>query len=71
MEISNYPGASGSFSKVIEHNDNLYLEDAALYLGLCYMMTDNTDKALKQFDAIAASKSRYSRQAARLVRKLK
>lgn len=71
MEISNYPGASGSFTKVIEHNDNLYLEDAAWYLGLCYMMTDNTDKALKQFDAIAASKSRYSKQAARLVRKLK
>ncbi len=71
MEVSNYPGASGSFSKVIEHNDNLYLEDAAWYLALCYMMTDNTDKAVKQFDAIAASKSRYSRQATRLARKLK
>lgn len=70
MEISNYPGASGSFSKVIEHNDNLYLEDAAWYLGLCYMMTENTDKALKQFNAIAASKSRYSKKAARLIRKL-
>lgn len=71
MEVSNYPGASGSFSKVIEHNDNLYLEDAAWYLGLCYMMTDNTDKAVKHFDAIAASKSRYNKQAARLARKLK
>jgi tetratricopeptide (TPR) repeat protein len=71
MEVSNYPVASGSFSKVIAHNDNLYLEDAAWYLGLCYMMTDNTDKALRQFDAIASSKSRYSRQAARLARKLK
>ncbi len=71
MEVSNYPAASGSFSKVIEHNDNLYLEDAAWYLGLCYMMTDSTDKALKQFEAIAASKSRYSKQAARLARKLK
>ncbi len=71
MEVSNYPGASGSFSKVIEHNDNLYLEDAAWYLGLCYMMTDNTGKAVKQFEAIAASNSRYSRQAARLARKLK
>lgn len=71
MEVSNYPVASGSFTKVIEHNDNLYLEDAAWYLGLCYMMTDNTDKAVKQFDVIAASKSRYSRQAARLARKLR
>lgn len=71
MEISNYPKASGSFSEVIEHNDNLYLEDASWYLGLCYMMTESTDKAVNQFEAIAASKSRYSRQAARLARKLK
>lgn len=71
MEISNYPKASGSFSEVIEHNDNLFLEDASWYLGLCYMMTENTDKAVKQFEAIAASKSRYSRQAARLARKLR
>ncbi|MRR23308.1 hypothetical protein EG830_10060 [bacterium] len=71
MEVSNYPVASGSFARVIEHNDNLYLEDAAWYLGLCYMMTGNIEKAFRQFDAIAASNSRYNRQAARLARKLK
>lgn len=70
MEVKNYPAASGSFTRVIEHNDNLYLEDASWYLGLCYMMTDNKDKAVKQFRSIASSKSRYSRQAARLVRRL-
>ncbi len=71
METKNYPVASGSFTRVIEHNDNLYLEDASWYLGLCYMMTGNNEKAVKQFSTIASSKSRYSRQAARLVRKLK
>jgi len=71
MEANNYPVASGSFTRVIEHNDNLYLEDAAWYLGLCYMMTDNREKAVSQFDAIAGSKSRYSRQAARLSRKIR
>lgn len=71
MEVNNYPVASGSFTRVIEHNDNLYLEDAAWYLGLCYMMTDNREKAVSQFDAIAGSKSRYSRQAARLSRKIR
>lgn len=70
MEAKNYPVASGSFTRVIEHNDNLYLEDAAWYLGLCYMMTDNKDKAVRQFRSIASSRSRYSRQAARLVRRL-
>lgn len=71
MEVKNYPVASGSFTKVIEHNDNLYLEDAAWYLGLCYMMTDETDKAVKQFRAISASGSRYSKEAAKLARRLK
>jgi tetratricopeptide (TPR) repeat protein len=71
MEVKNYPVASGSFSKVIEHNDNLYLEDAAWYLGLCYMMTGEKEKAAKQFSAISASGSRYSRDAAKLARRLK
>lgn len=71
MEISNYPAASGSFTKVIENNDNLYLEDAAWYLGLCYMKTGDAEKAVKQFSAIAASKSRYSKEAAKLARRLK
>lgn len=71
MEVKNYPVASGSFTRVIEHNDNLYLEDAEWYLGLCYMMTGNREKARSQFSSIAASESRYSRQAARLSRKLK
>ncbi|NLE35777.1 MAG: hypothetical protein GX622_11790 [Bacteroidales bacterium] len=71
MEVKNYPVASGSFTRVIEHNDNLYLEDAEWYLGLCYMMTGNKDKALNQFNAIANSGSRYRKQAARLSRKLK
>lgn len=71
MEVSNYPVASGSFTRVIEHNDNLYLEDAAWYLGLCYMMTGNREKAVSQLNAIADSGSRYSRKAARLARRIR
>lgn len=71
MEVKNYPVASGSFTRVIEHNDNLYIEDAEWYLGLCYMMTGNREKALGQFTSIASSQSRYSKKAARLSRKLK
>lgn len=70
MEVKNYPGASGSFTRVIEHNDNLYLEDATWYLGLCYMMTGNNEKAVTQFKAIASSRSRYAKQAGRLARRL-
>lgn len=71
MEVKNYPVASGSFTRVIEHNDNLYLEDAEWYLGLCYMMTGNKEKAIRQFTDIASSGSRYGKQAARLARRIK
>jgi len=70
MEVKNYPAASGSFTKVLQQNDNLYLEDAAWYLGLCYMMTGETDRAIRQFDLIAASKSRYNKEARKLAKKL-
>jgi len=71
MEVRNYPVASRSFNKVLENDNNLYLEDAAWYLGLCYMMNGEKEKAVSQFSAIADSKSRYSRQAARLTRRLR
>lgn len=71
MGVHNYPVASKSFSKVIQQNDNLYIEDAAWYLGLCYMMNNETDKAVRQFEYISASKSRYSKEARKLARKLK
>lgn len=70
MEVKNYPAASGSFTKVIQQNDNLYLEDAAWYLGLCYMMTGEKDRAVRQFDLIAASKSRYNKEARKLAKRL-
>ena len=70
MEVRNYPEASGSFKKVLQQNDNLYLEDAAWYLGLCYMKNNETDKAVKQFENIAASNSRYKKDAGKLVKRL-
>lgn len=71
MEVSNYPVATSSFNKVLENNNNLYLEDAAWYLGLCYMMNGEKAKAVNQFNTIADTKSRYSRQAAKLARRLR
>lgn len=71
MEASNYPEAGGSFREVLDHNDNLYLEDAAWYLGLCYMMNNETDKAIAQLNLIANSKSRYNKEARKLSKKLR
>ena len=70
MEIKQFDKAETSFQSVVGQNDNLFMEDASWYLGLCYMMTGENDKALRQFEVIAASKSKYNKEARRLARKI-
>jgi tetratricopeptide (TPR) repeat protein len=70
MEIKNYTKAETLFENVISQNDNLFIEDANWYLGLCYMVNEEKDKALKQFEYIAGTKSKYSKEARRLIRKI-
>jgi tetratricopeptide (TPR) repeat protein len=71
FEIAEYQKAGKSFTKVIEHNDNLYIEQAKWYLGFCYLKTEETDKAIKQFSEIAKSNSFYSEKAKAILKKLR
>lgn len=70
MEIKNYKNAEEQFAKVINENNNLFIEDASWYLGLCYMVSNEKNKALKQFEFIASTKSKYNKEAKKLARKL-
>ena len=70
MELNNYQIASGSFNKVIDHNDNLFMEDAQWYLGFCYLKTENKNKAVEQFTKIAESSSSRSKKARKILRKI-
>jgi tetratricopeptide (TPR) repeat protein len=70
FEDRNYPVASESFTKVIENNDNLFLEDAELYLAYCYLKTGNSAKAEPLLRKISESSSLHSRVAGRLLKKL-
>jgi tetratricopeptide (TPR) repeat protein len=71
FEIAEYQKAGKSFSKVIEHNNNLYIEQAKWYLGFCYLKTDEKDKAIKQFTEIAKSDSYYNEKAKSILKKLR
>ncbi|MCF8225362.1 MAG: tetratricopeptide repeat protein [Bacteroidales bacterium] len=71
FEMNRYTDAGISFNKVIEHNDNLYVEQAEWYLGLCYLATNDTERARRQFARIASSNSDKKRAARKLLRKLK
>lgn len=63
--------AEKSFETVIEHKDNLYVDQANWYLGLCYLKMNNLENAGKQFD-IVASDDRSNKQdvAKKILKKL-
>jgi tetratricopeptide (TPR) repeat protein len=70
FEVNNYPEAQRSFIKVIDNNNNLFMEDAEWYLALCYVRTNDIKKASDELKAIKNSKSIYSKNAAKMLRQI-
>ena len=71
FEVKNYPDATNSFTKVVDNNDNLYIEDAQWYLAMCYMLTEERNDAIRQLEMIIKSKSIYRKEARRALRGLR
>ncbi len=59
MELTKYLDASESFNRVIEHNDNLYVQKAQWFLSGCLLAMDETDRARRQLAMIASSSNHY------------
>jgi tetratricopeptide (TPR) repeat protein len=70
-ELERYTDAQNSLNKVIEHNDNLYIEQAEWYLGLCFLALDENERARRQFARIASGNSDWSADAKKLLRKIR
>jgi tetratricopeptide (TPR) repeat protein len=70
FELNNYPEAQRSFTKVIDNNNNLFMEDAEWYLALCYVRTNEMKKATYELKAIKNSRSIYSKNAAKILRQI-
>jgi len=70
LEIENYNKANNSFQKVINHNDNLFIEQAEWYLALCYLKTGEQEKANLQFEKMIADNSLYKEEAEDILNKL-
>lgn len=71
METDKFKSAGHSFHSVIEHKDNLFIEQAQWYLGLCYLRTDENDKARIQFERIAMREGVYVSNARKILRALR
>jgi tetratricopeptide (TPR) repeat protein len=71
FEDKKYPDAKISFTTVIDDNNNLFIETAKWYLALCYIKTNETEKAIRQLEAITEENGIYSTNARKILRKLK
>ena len=70
FEISNYPEAENSFVRVIDDDDNLFIDHAQWYLSMCYIKTGETGKAKDQLALIADSESIYRKNAKQILKRL-
>jgi len=71
FENQDYPAATGSFVKVITDNNNFYIDHAQWYLALCYLKTEEPEKAIEQLAIIEKSKTIYRKEARKILRSLK
>jgi len=71
FENQDYPAAEGSFARVIADNNNFYIDHAQWYLALCYLKTDEAEKAAEQLAIIEKSKTIYRKEARKILRSLK
>ena len=65
IETKNYDNSIKAFATIIKQNDNLYIEHAEWYLGLCYLKNNQKDKAIDQFVVVASNPDNFHRQEAK------
>lgn len=71
QETGKYSNAIKEYQTVIANKDNLFVEQAEWYIGLCYLQTNEDKKAYKQFKKIAENDGFYQAKAQTILRKLK
>jgi len=71
IEIKKFSQAESSFNKVIEQKNNLFIEQSNWYLGFCYLMTDQKEKAIEKFSEISEQEGHYKKNAQKVLRHIK
>jgi hypothetical protein len=65
IETKDYANSIKAFSTIIKQNDNLYIEHADWFLGLCYLKNNQKNKALDQFRVVASNPDNFHNQEAK------
>jgi tetratricopeptide (TPR) repeat protein len=67
MELEDFDKAKQLFQQIIQHNDNLFIDQSEWYLGLCQLKTNNLDEAKLIFEKISKDNSIYKTKAQKLL----
>lgn len=71
QNLNNYDGAVESYTKVINHGDNLFIEEAEWYRCLCYLKLENYEKLKMELLAVIQRKGHFENDAKAVIRRLK
>ena len=71
QNLQDYTQAITEYKSVIKHNENLFIEQAEWYIGLCYLKKGDISLAANQFNKIVADDGYYKQDAKALLRRLK
>ena len=71
QETKKYNSAIGEYMMVIDDKNNLFVDQAQWYSGLCYLQTNENKKAYKLFKNLADKNGFYSDKALVILQKLK
>lgn len=70
MKAGDYKNAITAFTKIVEQGDNLFTEQSGWYLAVCYYYINERERARSLLEGIAASDSKYRKNARKLARKI-
>lgn len=71
QETGKYNKAISEYQEVIAQKDNLFVEQAQWFVALCFLKTNEEEKAYRQFTEIAKQEGYYQNKAKAVLRKLK
>jgi len=67
MKLSDFENAEYKFNEIIEDNNNLFIDQAEFNIALCYVATNNLEKAKQMLKVIVKEKTVYSEKAEKLL----
>jgi len=71
MKLSDYENAMYKFNDILKDNNNLFIDQAEFNLALCYLATDNTERAKQILENIIKENTVYSTKAQELLKDIK